>query len=307
MPGQLTTALRRARLPLGRGPVLVPEGADPAVERAARVRERLPQDEKSAFDGWSADRPEAAPVLTRALAATGRLAPVGELASAWDGWDVATRQAVVDPARQLASAMRQVDATACGSAVLAMLAAAGDPTLAAWLTVGWVGSARPAELSNADDRSLEALSRREPSERAQVLQRVIKRRSVAHGLGLLGWPGAWGTPPWGAARVARYPGVRWTHRVVDDTDAEQLRDLWSLVAGWVQVGVPIPLYAGGDSSGGWAEAVPRHVVLAVGGTDRGLEVFEPSTGRLLELARDGEGRREALGGWGHLDWVLLPH
>ncbi len=71
-------------------------------------------------------------------------------------------------------------------------------------------------------------------------------------------------------------------------------------------GVPVPLYAGGDTSSGWLTALPRHVVLATGTTPDGLEVFEPSSGALLELADAGSGPRAALGGWSHLVWAVLP-
>ncbi|MCB2176626.1 MAG: hypothetical protein KQH57_12505 [Actinomycetales bacterium] len=311
MAWQLTTLARGVQRLLGVHPLhgLRPSagGADPAVERAARVREGLRADERAAYDTWVADRPEAALVLARTLAGAGRLAPVAEIAAAWDGWGGDLQAAVADPAHRLAADARQTDSTTCGSASLVLLAATGDPALAAWLASGWVPQSRPTELSGATDRAAALLADRPSHERFALLQQVVKRRTNARALGPVPWPGSLGTPPWGAARVARYPGVRWTHRMVDDTRPDEVAALWALVAGAVRSGVPVPLYAGGDSSGGWQTAVPRHVVLAVAvGAGGALEVFEPSSGRLLALDRQGAGPRPALGGWSHLTWVVLP-
>ncbi len=149
---------------------------------------------------------------------------------------------------------------------------------------------RPTELSGATDRAAALLADRPSHERFALLQQVVKRRTNARALGPVPWPASLGTPPWGAARVARYPGVRWTHRMVDDTRPDEVAALWDLVAAAVRRGVPVPLYAGGDSSGGWQTAVPRHVVLAVGvGAGDALTVFEPSSGRLVALEREGVG------------------
>jgi hypothetical protein len=311
MAWQLTTLARGVQRLLGVGPVhgLRPPArvADPAVERAAQVRDGLRRDERAAYDTWVSDRPEAARVLALALAGSGRLAPVAELATAWDGWDGDVQAAVADPVRHLAAEARQTDATTCGSASLVLLAAAGDPALAAWLASGWVPSSRPTELAGATDRAAALLAERPAHERFALLQQVVKRRTGARALGPVSWPASLGTPPWGAARVARYPGVRWTHRMVDDTRPDEVAALWELVVAAVRRGVPVPLYAGGDTSGGWQAAVPRHVVLAAGvGAGGDLTVFEPSSGRLMELERDGTGPRPALGGWSHLTWAVLP-
>lgn len=311
MAWQLTSLARGAQRLLGVRPLhgLRPPagGGDPAVERAARVRAGLRADERAAYDTWVADRPEASLVLARALAGAGRLAPVAQIATAWDGWDGDLQSAVADPAHRLAAEARQTDTTTCGSASLVLLAAVGDPALAAWLASGWVPQDLPTELSGATARATALLADRPAHERFALLQQVVKRRTNAGALGPAPWPASLGTPPWGAARVARYPGVRWTHRMVDDTRPDEVAVLWDLVAAAVRRGVPVPLYAGGDSSGGWQTAVPRHVVLAVAvGATGDLTVFEPSSGRLLGLDRHGSGPRPALGGWSHLTWAVLP-
>ena len=141
-----------------------------------------------------------------------------------------------------------------------------------------------------------------------MLQRVVKARTNA---GPPPWPARYGTPPWGAARIARFPGVRYTHRMVDDTDVAAVRSVLARVAGAVTSGVAVPLYCGGDSARGWGTAVPRHVVLAVGARPGRLDVWEPSQGALLPLLeRDvvggGGPPPPGLGGWGPLTGAGRP-
>jgi hypothetical protein len=312
---QLTTLLGRVQRLLGRDRPLAAGPAttgDPSQRAALAVRAGLPAAAQQAYDTWCSDRPEAATVLGRALATTGSVQAVAELAEAWDGWDPDVRLAVLDPVRRLARAGRQTDQTTCGSACLVMLAATGDPALAAWLADGWVpragGSALPTELVAAGPRRLAHLRDARPEDRFAVLQRVVKARTNA---GPVPWPARYGTPPWGAARVARFPGVRYSHRMVDDTDVAAVRSVLARVAGAVVSGVAVPLYSGGDSARGWGTAVPRHVVLAVGARAGRLDVWQPSKGVVLTLAeRDvvaADGRPQAaLGGWGHLSWAVLP-
>lgn len=308
MGHQLSTFLHR----LGAGRGWVSEAArpapeDPVVTEAQRVRRVLSAAEDLALDGWLAERPAAAPLLTRALAAWGAPGPVAALAAAWDGWDADTRTAVAEPARHLVGAARQTDGTTCGSASLVLLAACGDPLLAAWLATGrLVGGHRPVDLGTAPPAALAALADRPAADRFGALQQVVHRRSTARGLGPWPWPLALGTPPWGAAREARFPGVRYGHAVIDDADPRLVAAALGRVAAWVAAGVPVPLYAGGDSGRGWATAAPRHVVLAVGAVPGGLEVVEPSAGRRLVLPDGSTGRREALGGWSHVTWAVLP-
>ncbi|MFI2104059.1 hypothetical protein ACH436_12240 [Isoptericola sp. NPDC019693] len=187
---------------------------------------------------------------------------------------------------------RQVDERTCGAAVLALLALAGDPR-----------------------RALE-LSRRPPgaAETFAGFQRTLHARATRGPGGLQAWPVALGTPPWGAARVARYGPVRYTHRVVGGRSGARVLDAAVEAAA---AGVPVPLYSGGDLAGGVSTAVPRHVVLLT--TVRGgvATIYEPSAGRLhaVPAARLVAAARErgddplvaaALGGWPHVVWALLP-
>ncbi|MCO7272855.1 MULTISPECIES: hypothetical protein [Cellulosimicrobium] len=253
---------------------------------------------------------------------------VRALAGTLGALDPRTRRAVVDPlgradpgpsgprdrrSRPLelgGEPARQTDATTCGSAVLGLLAAAGDPVLALWLVTG---------LRPGDDGGPGGRPRAGGASRFGELQRVLKRRTNRAALGPLPWPASLGTPPWGAARTARHADVRYVERVVagDPDDDPVVRAALAAAAR----GVPVPLFTGGDLALGVATAVPRHVVLltdADDGTDadaraRRCRVYEPSSGTvhdldaaaLLDGARSPEVRR-ALGGWPHLCWALLP-
>ncbi|SKC52777.1 hypothetical protein [Krasilnikoviella flava] len=188
---------------------------------------------------------------------------------------------------------RQVDERTCGSAVLTMLALAGDPRQA-------------LELSRRPRGAAASFA---------AAQRALHARTTRGPGGLPAWPAGLGTPPWGAARVARYGRVRYTHRVVGGRSAPQVL---VAAAGAAAAGVPVPLYTGGDLSRGAATAVPRHVVLLTAVRGGLATLYEPSAGRLhavpvaglLAPGGPGSGARRllapALGGWPHVVWALLP-
>ncbi|GHG44597.1 hypothetical protein GCM10011331_03290 [Flavimobilis marinus] len=201
---------------------------------------------------------------------------------------------------------RQHDGTTCGSAVLAMTAAAGDLRLALWLETGerCGGRTGPVELTGVAATTLDGLGDAEA--RFAFLQRRLKTMSNGRAAAGLPWPAALGTPPWGAARVARWGAVRYRHAIVG---GPRQSDVLAAVASWGQAGVPVPLFAGGDLARGVATAVPRHVVLVTGVVGPVWSVYEPSSGAVHEVTR-GElvagGRLAALGGWNHLAWALVP-
>ncbi|WP_147795878.1 hypothetical protein [Cellulomonas sp. Y8] len=317
--GQLTTVLRGLR---GR---LVPPAPGGGDARAAADRTGGPA--ASRVDG----------VALAAAAARGALP-----ADALDGLDARRRAQVLAPldvpagrtVRWGTAAARQVDGTTCGAAVLALLAAAGDPRLALWLVTGRLPEgSRPPELAGLDlpepadphhpdaptwfrtpdGRVVHASATGEEAAAARwgLLQAALHRRSTARGLlGVLPWPRSLGTPPWGAARLARFPGVRYRSVLVDDTRTAEVDDLLARVDHALDRGIPVPLYSGGDLSGGLGAAVPRHVVLAVGRSGDGYRVYEPGAGAVLPLPRAAlrspSGPVPALGHWTHLAWALLP-
>lgn len=247
------------------------------------------------------------PAVPHAGAPDGSLPDAVE--AAWSGLAPARRLAVLDPTLAAADA-RQTDATTCGSAVLTMLAAIGDPGLALWLVTGTLAGTRPPELAAASSAALARLADAPAPRRFAAVQRVYQRRATAGALLGLPWPAALGTPPWGAAHVARFPGVAYGHHPLDAGDDAALRRALDGVGRAVDAGVPVPLYSGGDSADGWATAVPRHVVLAVGRTAEGLRIFEPGAGAVVTAPEEAllgvGGRRAALGGWSRLVWVLPP-
>lgn len=261
--------------------------------------------------GWSAGPPPVAPPSGR----FDRPAVPGDLVPALDALAPAIRARVLDPlgrhgpqpvpgrprtlslpaADGVDAPARQVDERTCGAAVLALLALAGDPRRALELSRRPPGA---AEIFAGSQRRWHARATRGPG-------------------GLPAWPVALGTPPWGAARVARYGPVRYTHRVVGGRSGA------SVLAAAVEAaaaGVPVPLYTGGDLARGVSTAVPRHVVLLTAVRDGVATVYEPSSGRLHGLpvaglvAAGGVGRatrtdrvtEAALGGWPHVVWALLP-
>lgn len=186
----------------------------------------------------------------------------------------------------LGGTLVQADATTCGSAALVVVAAAGDPRLRAWLA-GGVGQ-----------------------ERVVALQQRVKSASTRGALLGLAWPGSLGTPPWGAARTARFGTVTYGHRLVVDSDPRQSRRVLDHAILAAHRGFPVLLYTGGDTRGGAAAALPRHVVVLTSPQGRTLEVYEPSSGRLHPVTRamllDGGRPRAAYGGWSHVTWAVLP-
>lgn len=201
---------------------------------------------------------------------------------------------------------RQHDGTTCGSAVLAMTAAAGDVRLALWLESGerCGAGAGPAELSGVPRATLDGLA--DATARLTFLQQRVKALSNARAAAGLPWPAALGTPPWGAARVARWGELRYHHVIVGGPRQPEVLDV---VASWAQAGVPVPLFTGGDLVRGVATAVPRHVVLVTDVVGPVWSVYEPSSGAVHQVTRGqlvAGGRLPALGGWNHLTWALVP-
>ncbi|WP_407344294.1 hypothetical protein [Pengzhenrongella phosphoraccumulans] len=267
---------------------------------AARLDTLLPE-QRSRYDqlltmGSDAGVPMA--VLERAFAAGARLDALAFLAAAWpeltdrDRAQVATPLVPVGRAREVNlgdERARQTDATTCGSAVLTMLAAAGDPLLALWLVTGRaaVGGV-PREvraLSDADRAAPDVAGR------FGAVQRAVKILSNRSAVGPFPWPAGLGTPPRGAARAARFPGAAFRSVLIDDTQTTTLRALLSRAERSLAAGVGVPLFTGGDLGGGLAAAFPRHVVLLTPGPDQAsldagrYTVYEPSSGSVHEISR----------------------
>ncbi|GAA3208053.1 hypothetical protein ACFP63_12240 [Oerskovia jenensis] len=318
--------------PSGRYVLPEPDGAATQVRRLARRAGHPEHVADRLVDALATLRPwERAHVLDPLRRAAPTSAPAGGAsgpASVSGGPDARFGEPLV-----LGSARAvQVDETTCGSAVLAVLAAAGDPVVALWLVAGTdVSGGSSTYVVSADRGGATARELETSSGRFAALQRLLKARTTRAALGPLPWPGGLGTPPWTAARDARYADVRFTHRVVPG--GGQKDPVLGAALRSAAAGVPVPLYTGGDVGTGWATAVPRHVVLLAGvgapaqsgpGHDdapfggRWCSVYEPSSGTLHrlrvadllgEVGEDGEpgkGVRRALGGWPHVTWAVLP-
>ena len=119
----------------------------------------------------------------------------------------------------------------------------------------------------------------------------------AFGRAQLPWPRALGTPPWAVARaMSEFSGVHYSRRrAVPRSRAKLFTRLSDAVAER-----PAPFYVG--------DWIPRHVVLAVGPTAEGVQVYNPAHGTLVEMTRaDFEaGKLTTFGRWTRPWFVVLP-
>lgn len=209
---------------------------------------------------------------------------------------------------------RQTDPTTCGSASLVMLAATGDPVLATWLETGelpdGLESLPPEIPPGVEGRKLTA------EERFSLAQHRVKAATCERALGPFPWPSGLGTPPWTAARHARFPGVRYVSQPVDDR-GESGEAFVATLLNALRNGLPVLLYTGGTLATGAVTAAPRHVVLAVPARPRVdeegrpvISIYEPSSGKVVEIRadelRDRTRPHPALGNWSNVQWIVRP-
>lgn len=212
------------------------------------------------------------------------------------------------PVRVGGVTVAQPDSVTCAATGLLLLNAACDPGLAGWLATGEVPDVLPPELAGI---ARERLAEPDAGRRIALAAAAVHDRATRATLGPLRWPRAYGTPPWGVAREARVPGVVYRQRPVDDRDQALMDEVLAMLVSATTRGIPVPIYSGGDWSGGWDTAMPRHLVLALPtpSADR-LRIYEPGRGRIETIAPDELRARtaphRALGGWTHLAWTLIP-
>lgn len=131
-----------------------------------------------------------------------------------------------------------------------------------------------------------------------ALHRQITAPS-AFGRAQLPWPRPLGTPPWSVAHaMGEFSGVRYRTRIARvGGHSSLLPRVQAAVAG----DRPVPLYVGSS----W---LPRHVVLAVAGSDNGVLVYNPARGTLDAMrSSDFEaGRLTTFGRWTTPWFVVLP-
>ena len=258
---------------------------------------------------------EDANVIRRAAASGAPVAAIAALAAGWENLPETARAVIREPAGGGMGAVRlgdvrakQGDQTTCGAAVMAMMLMTGDPLVAAWLMTGrHFGDYLPPEVLRV---VVSELPSRTIEERWQALQTVLHSNVRARGLAVLPWPRMFGTPPWRLDDETRFAGVSFRGAILDDTSADVVAAAVAHASAALRDGIPVPMFTGGDSSGGLSTVVPRHVVLLVARTSHGFAVYEPGTGRVLPLSEarlHGAGPKEpAYGQWTRACWMVLP-
>lgn len=212
------------------------------------------------------------------------------------------------PVRVGGVTVAQPDSVTCAATGLLLLNAACDPELEGWLARGEVPAAVPPEIARLTDAQL---AEPDAARRIALAAAAVHDRATRSTLGPFRWPRAIGTPPWGVAREARVPGVVYRQRPVNDRDEPLMDAVLAMLVSATTQGIPVPIYSGGDQSGGWDTAMPRHLVLALPtpSAER-LRLYEPGRGRIETIAPDELRARttphRALGGWTHLAWTLIP-
>jgi hypothetical protein len=115
----------------------------------------------------------------------------------------------------------------------------------------------------------------------------------------LPWPRALGTPPWAVARAMQsFSGVPYRSDIVRFGSRSSA---FSSVVSAITAGRPCPLYVGDT----W---LPRHIVLAVGPSADGIQVYNPGHGTIDELTRSSflSGELTIFGSWKRLWFAVLP-
>ena len=113
------------------------------------------------------------------------------------------------------------------------------------------------------------------------------------------WPPALGTPPWAATRAMQsFTGVSYRSVIVRFGSRSSA---FSSVVSAVTGGRPCPLYVGDT----W---LPRHVVLAVGPSADGVQIYNPGRGTIDTLTRSSylSGNLTIFGSWDHPWFAVVP-
>ncbi len=295
---------------------VVPAPLSAIVSAASRRLHRLPQAARTQLHDLQAAGTAQLSVVLDALIASGvSIQAMTEFAALWPSLDETIRSQVSRPLGGPGGGpllfgpahAAEIDGSTCGPAALVMQAAAGDPTLALWLAIGeTLAGYLPQEIRRVRPGSL-----MEPDALARfaLAQREVKQRTNSGAVAGLPWPSGLGTPPWGAAREARFADLLFDNLPVDDSNESDFEKVLLRAEESVRAGVPVLLYVGGDLGRGVTTAVPRHVVLLTGRFAHGFTVYEPASGSAQTITDVELRSREsspALGGWNRVTWAILP-
>ena len=109
------------------------------------------------------------------------------------------------------------------------------------------------------------------------------------------WPRALGTPPWALVNTMRQLTGRHIATVLARPRPAIAYDVLREELGTDR---PVGVYIGNR----W---LPRHVILAVGATEDGVQVFDPARGTLIDVPeRDWVQHRIGVAGWTHF-WAVV--
>lgn len=197
----------------------------------------------------------------------------------------------------------QRSGTTCGSAALTVARMMADPGFAGWILRDPDGAGRFAAYEQVVLRRTNALCHRTCQNDAAGMLGLVLRHRRRRGVGIP-WPRALGTSPLGAVRELQQVaggGARYRIEVVRWHRTSALEEVHRSLAEPVRSAMPVLLYVG-------SALLPRHVVLLLPGSDpsgAGLDVYDPATGQVTELDRQGfAGRRLRLAGW-DVPWLVL--
>lgn len=169
-----------------------------------------------------------------------------------------------------------------------------SPEFAAWIVNGINAKGGPPDSRSESERFAE--HEREVMDRTNGIHAAGGRLNIP-------WPGAMGTPPWGAEKELEYgaarPGAAYRMRLVRLGSIGALREAYGELVSLVHEGLPALLYIGNSLS-------PRHVTLVLPGEGGAqLDVYDPATGSVTDLAPDRfAGRTLGIAGW-NVPWITV--